>query len=135
MCSKINFTLFSTNKFSKKKISKKIKMLDAVMILRKILACYQLSLTIIGTLGNGFSIYVCTRKSMRKVSTFKLYAFSMFFDTISIYPWIIYMFYLNVIEIDLYTSDLLYCKWSNYFQYIGFEASAWFLVRIYIIIV
>ena len=106
--------------------------MDTIMLFRKIFACYQIMLTILGTIGNGFSIYVCTRKSMRKVNTFKLYAFAMFFDTMSIYPWIIYMFYLNVIEVDLYTTDLLYCKWSNYFQYIGFQASAWFLVKILI---
>ncbi len=99
-----------------------------IFTLKKIVSSYNIFLIIIGTIGNILTAIICLQKDMRKISTFKLYAFNTISDTICLYPWNIRQFVLYFFDTDLETTYLWWCIGASYVQFSTFELSAWILV-------
>jgi hypothetical protein len=106
-------------------------MADLIATFKKIIAAYNMILIVFGTIGNILTITICLRKRLRKINTFKLFAFNALLDTIGLYEWNLRQFVLYYFNIDLSFTYLWYCNLSSFLQYVSFETSAWFLVIIY----
>lgn len=103
-------------------------MVDLVLVFKKIIAIINVCLIVFGTLGNILTAGICLRKRLRKINTFKFFAFNAILDTIGLYGWNFRQFVLYIFNLDWSFTSLIYCDMSSFFQYVAFEASAWFLV-------
>ena len=104
-------------------------MADSVILaLKKIVSLYNFFLIIIGTITNLLTVITCLQKDMRKISTFKLYAFNAISDTVALYPWNMRQLILYIFGRDLETTFIWWCIGASYIQFSAFELSAWFLV-------
>lgn len=101
---------------------------DVVTLIKQGICIYTFSLIILGTVGNIITITICLRKRLRQINTFKFFAFNAFLDTIGLYGWNVRQFVYYLFYEDLSLKSLVYCDLSSFFQYVSFEASAWFLV-------
>lgn len=99
-----------------------------VTLIKQGICIYTFSLIILGTVGNLITITICLRKRLRQINTFKFFAFNAFLDTIGLYGWNVRQFVYYLFYVDLSLQSLVYCDLSSFFQYVSFEASAWFLV-------
>jgi len=86
-------------------------------------------LIIFGTIGNILTAVICFRRRLRKINTFKFFAFNALLDTVGLYEWNLRQFVLYLFNQDWSFTSLIYCNLSSFFQYVSFEASAWFLVK------
>ena len=103
-------------------------MTDAILVLKKVIAAYNMFLIILGTFGNILTCIICLRKRLRQINTFKFFSFIAVIDMIGLYEWNLRQFVLYFMNVDLSFEFLLYCDISSFFQYVAFETSAWFLV-------
>jgi hypothetical protein len=99
-----------------------------VHLAKQVVCYYMITITILGTIGNCISCFICLRPSLRKINTFKIFASIAIVDTFGLYEWNIYQIALYLYGIDLYYVSIWACKLLNYFQYVTFETSAWLLV-------
>lgn len=106
--------------------------MDAIDVLSKILAAYNLLLIIMGTLLNPIVCYVCLRSSkLRTVSTFKFLSIIAINDIVSLYMWnqehVTQIFF----NIELISISLFYCRYiSAFLQYFTLQFSSWMWVSI-----
>ena len=94
----------------------------------KIFGIFNLLLIIFGTFGNFLACFICLRKRLRKITTFKLLAFNTISDTIGLYEWNLQVIFVAYFE-DYELISLWYCKMNDFLQNIAFEISAWLLVN------
>lgn len=97
-------------------------------VFNKILGIYALILTVFGTLANGLLLYICSRKKLRSVNTFKFFAIMSISDTICLYEWNLNHFVTIFYNFDLFFYSLFWCRFSTFMQQISLEYSAWILV-------
>ena len=117
------------------KISSDFQMSDQIVnIFKQIIAVYNMVLIIFGTIGNILTAAICFRRRLRKINTFKFFAFNALLDTVCLYEWNLRQFVLYLFNQDCSFTSLIYCNLSSFFQYVSFEASAWFLVTSYYLI-
>ena len=105
-------------------------MTTLVLTLQKVISAYNGLLIILGTIGNILACHICLKKSLRQVSTFKLYAFIIMIDTISLYHWNLNNFIDIFFKLSLENTYLWYCYFASYFQVTTFEISGWILVKL-----
>ena len=105
-------------------------MSDLILFFKKFFSIYCLIITILGTIGNTFSCFVCLRKRLRKTTLFKLFAFINISDALGLYEWNLQNFFVNFAT-DYDFVYLWYCKSENYLQNVTSELSAWLLVKLY----
>ena len=101
-------------------------------VIKKLLGAYALLLTIVGTIGNVLIFSICIKKEMRKINTFKFFAFISISDCLALYEWNLKHFIAAYFGIDFNFMSLAWCRLSLYLQYVTLQFSAWILVYIYI---
>lgn len=122
---KIYFNIRNSWTFILLKNFGKLEML--IYYLKRIFASYNIVLIVFGSIGNLLTCFICLKKNMRSIPTFKLYAFNSVFDVLSLYPWNVSQFFGNFLRIEL-GKNLIWCMLANFLQYSAYEISAWFLV-------
>ena len=99
-----------------------------VLLAKQIVCYYMITITLLGTVGNFISCFICLRPRLRKINTFKIFASIAVVDSFGLYEWNIRQIVLYLYGIDLNNVSVWGCKLLSYFQYVTFEASAWLLV-------
>ena len=106
-------------------------MVDLILVFKKMVATINLCLIIFGTIGNLLTATICLRKRLRKINTFKFFAFNAILDAVGLYEWNLRQLVLYFFNKDWSLQSLIYCKWNSYIQYVSLEASAWILVILF----
>ena len=103
----------------------------------KMFSYYAACLIIFATIGNFFSSFVCFRKSLQKISTFKIYALVFIFEALCQYTWILDIFLLLFIEPKHYSLQTIddiniiesfsvpTCKIFTFNQYYSLQCISW----------
>jgi hypothetical protein len=116
------------NIYIQQKKHTKIKLMEDTLTIDYILGHYSLVLIVSGTLCNCLIFLVCTRPNLRKINTFKLFAFLSVSDILTLYHWnldnLLYIKYGKYFNLVF----LWKCRISNYLQYLTLQYSAWILV-------
>ena len=97
-------------------------------VLQKIFGIVSLLLLIVGTIGNLFSLIICTRKRLRAVPTFVFYSFMLVNDIISLYFWNLNHYMEQFHNFVFQKHSLWYCKIGTFIQIFTLESSSWILV-------
>lgn len=103
-------------------------MSEVFIVLTKIFGIYALCLTILGTVFNVASFYVCYR--IKNNSTFTIMTFLTLIDALTLYYWNLNNFLVPFANISMLTTNLWLCKIGNFIQFSSLEISGWLLVRI-----
>lgn len=116
--------------YSKNKEQEEIQNMNYILVnlLKKVVSVYNLILIITGSLTNILTLITCLQKDIRKISTFRLYAFNAISDTLNLYPWNIGQFVWYFLGTELGATYLWWCIGAAYIQFTTFELSAWLLV-------
>ncbi|CAF0884018.1 unnamed protein product [Brachionus calyciflorus] len=99
-------------------------------ILSRILGAYSLMLIIIGTISNLIIFYICSRKTLRNISTFKFLSILALSDTICLYEWNLKHFTVAYFNIAYNFIYLPWCRLEQFLQQTFLQYSAWILVSI-----
>ncbi|CAF1044319.1 unnamed protein product [Brachionus calyciflorus] len=99
-------------------------------ILSKILGAYSLMLIIIGTISNFIIFYICSKKPLRNISTFKFLSILALSDTLCLYGWNLTHFTVSYLNIDYNLIYLAICRIELFIQQTSLQYSAWILVSI-----
>ena len=97
-------------------------------VLNKTLGMYALILTIVGTLANAMVFYICSKKNLRLINTFKFFSIMSVTDTLCLYQWNLKHFVTAFYHFDLNFYNLFWCRFSTFLQYSTLQYSAWILV-------
>ncbi|CAF0800937.1 unnamed protein product [Brachionus calyciflorus] len=99
-------------------------------ILSRILGAYSLMLIILGTIFNFIIFYICSKKPLRNISTFKFLSILALSDTICLYEWNLKHFTVAYFNIAYNFVYLSWCRLELFLQYTFLQYSAWILVSI-----
>ena len=91
------------------------------------LGYYAFCIAVFGTIGNSIIAYVSI-KSQKTNSTFVLFRYLAFSDTLTLYFWNIGHFISSSFGLDIENFNLYLCKFGNWIQYSSLQSSAWILV-------
>jgi hypothetical protein len=101
---------------------------DVFYTARAVFSVYSLIVTILGTLLNIFSFYICLR--VKKNTTFIFLRFFAIFNIFALYWWNLNHFLSVFVDLDLLSAGLWVCKIGNFVQFTSLQLAAWFLVLI-----
>ena len=112
---------------------------ESCEIVAMLASYYSMFLIVLATFGNAFSSYVCFRKELQKVSTFRIYSLVFIFAGLAMYTWILDIFLQlfqpkkyfklhNIDDINVVESySVPTCKIFTFLQYFSLQCSAWLL--------
>lgn len=105
---------------------------QAIYVLTKILAVYNLLLVITSLFFNPLVFYVCvTSKQLRTKSTFKLLAVSSLNDLLACLVWNQECFMSTFFALDIGYMSIHYCRFvSTFLQFVTIQYSSWMLVAV-----
>jgi hypothetical protein len=96
----------------------------------KIAMGYSFALIIVGTVFNLLSCWICSRKKLSRINTFKLIMFSSVADIISLYGWLLHHFIFTFFNFEMYKWTLFWCRFSDFYQFSSLQYSSWILVTL-----
>ena len=104
--------------------------MDAIDVITKLIGIYCLALVVFGTIFNGFSLFICLKRSLRIIPTFVFYSLLLVSDTLTLFWWNIEV-YLVVFELKQFEDyNIHLCRVTTLLQVFSFQWSAWLLVSI-----
>ncbi len=95
------------------------------------LGFYSFFILILGTIGNLIIAYVSI-KSTKASSTFILFRYLAFSDTLCLYFWNLSHFIDSSFSLDIQNYNIYLCKFGSWIQFSSLQSSAWILVWIFI---
>ncbi|CAF0800899.1 unnamed protein product [Brachionus calyciflorus] len=104
--------------------------MDLYEILSRILGAYSLMLIIFGLIANFIIFFICLRKPLRKISTFKFFSILALSDTLSLFECNLTHFTIAYFNIAYNSIYLPWCRLEQFLQQTFLQLSAWILVSI-----
>lgn len=95
----------------------------------KILGIVSLFLFFFGLVGNILTFFVCRRKSLRNITSFRLLMVISISDIFALSIWNIDVFLMSFFDFAHEFISAWWCKIAVFLQYFCLQYSAWLLVR------
>lgn len=96
-------------------------------VVKILVCCYLLALTIFGTILSIFTSYICFR--LRKNITFIFIGIGSTAAIFTLYFWNLNNISQEFFNFDLLNSNYWLCKFGNFYQFSSLEICAWVLVK------
>lgn len=96
----------------------------------KILGIVSLFLFFFGLVGNILTFFVCQRKPIRNITTFRLLKFISISDIFALSVWNIDVFLMSFFGFAHEYISGYWCKIAVFLQYFCLQYSAWLLVSV-----
>jgi hypothetical protein len=101
-------------------------MINIFLLMNKILGVYALFITVLGTLLNLFSFFICLR--IKRNTTFIFMASFSLANAFCLYWWNLNNFLKEFVYVDLLAISVWVCRVGNFVQFTSLEIAAWHLV-------
>ena len=86
------------------------------------------TITLVGTILNIFTVYICTRKSLWYIPQFQFVIYMSIADSISLYFWNISEFTITFFGAAVGDFNEIACKTTSFLQYFSTQSSVYVLV-------
>jgi hypothetical protein len=115
--------------------------LTAIKVITYVYIYYCLFLTIFGTIGNAFASLICFRKTLQKVSTFRIQSIVFIHAFLTLYTWNLDHFLkvfkpytetiMHIDEVNIMESfNIVTCKIFAFTQYYSLQTTSWLLMYV-----